>query len=442
MDRTTKLKSADLFRFMGFLLLAISSSVSLLPALLRFRFDRDRAAWQTVLGAELARYCERCGPAAIKVAQLASSREDLLPKALSGQLSRVQDKARPPTRRSISRALSRAYGSLESVPFTMTSWVPVAAGSIAVVLEARLPSGEPIAVKLVRHGVRQKVASDLRIIYVMMRLVEQLPRFRPFPLSEIVTDLSRLIHGQCDMCTEASIARRFAAMAGDDVHIPSPLIEFTRVDVLPMLYLRGTPWSAEEAAGEIYKNACRRLLLLVYRMIFVHGLVHCDLHPGNLQIGTDGVPILYDYGLVAELDRRNRQIFLGLFVAIATRNAARAAFEVLRSASKLPENLDRAAFEAEMALIVERWGGRPAGEFLVAALVRDLFALQHRHQIHSAPGFISAVWSLATFEGLVRHHYPELDFQGEALNYILSAQCHGRVQTVDTPICNVGEARP
>jgi hypothetical protein len=33
---------------------------------------------------------------------------------------------------------------------------------------------------------------------------------------------------------------------------------------------------------------------------------------------------------------------------------------------------------------------------------------------------VNAIWALATFEGLVRRRYPDLDFQGEARAYLTS----------------------
>jgi predicted unusual protein kinase regulating ubiquinone biosynthesis (AarF/ABC1/UbiB family) len=37
-----------------------------------------------------------------------------------------------------------------------------------------------------------------------------------------------------------------------------------------------------------------------------------------------------------------------------------------------------------------------------------------------APGFVSAIWALVMFEGLVRTRYPDLDFQAAAQPFLVA----------------------
>jgi aarF domain-containing kinase len=54
--------------------------------------------------------------------------------------------------------------------------------------------------------------------------------------------------------------------------------------------------------------------------LFVHNIVHCDMHPGNLLIhtGTDGLPVLVllDCGVTTSLSHRDWNNFHELFIAI------------------------------------------------------------------------------------------------------------------------------
>jgi ubiquinone biosynthesis protein len=156
-------------------------------------------------------------------------------------------------------------------------------------------------------------------------------------------------------------------------------------------------------------------------MIFIYGFVHSDLHPGNVAVDDEGRLILYDFGLTAELSRNDRQIMNGLFFAVANADAARLAREMVASATTIPVMLDAAVLQADCRSVIDRWSGKPSGEFSVAGLAMDLFDLQHRHGIRSTPTFAAAIWALVAYEGLVRERYPDLDFQSEAMPFLTSA---------------------
>lgn len=409
------------FRLARALVLAGWFAAFLVPDFLRSRLARDPDLMSRALGRRLASFCERCGPAATKFAQLAAARTDLLSRALTEPLARVQDRARPPTRRSVRRALRNAYGAPDTWPFVLPSGQPIASGSIAVVLKARAPDGTPLAIKLVRAGVQRQIEADLQCLSWLMRRLERLPRFRALPLSLAFAHLAPLIARQGNMFEEARAHPRLLRSMAVGVTMPALRSELTRATALAMEFRAGIHKLTDPSVpAETYKTGCRRVLHALYRMIFVNGFVHCDLHPGNVACEADGTVILYDYGLVSELSHDDRQILVGLFRAIADRDPQRGAQEIVASAFLVPQTLDRGALEKDVGLLLDRWAGRRAGDFLVASFALDLFELQYKHGLRSSASFAAAVWALAAYEGLVRDRYPELDFQAEARPFLIS----------------------
>jgi ubiquinone biosynthesis protein len=402
--------------------LAAGAALLLLRPYWRLRRTGDRAGWYTALGQRLAQLCERCGPAAIKAAQIVASRSDLLPHELTCALARVQDRARPPSSRALRRALVAAYGPAPGWPFALVSSHPAAAGSVAAVVHARLPDGEQVAIKLVRPGVTRQVAADLVSLAWLLRILERSRRFAAVPLCETFARLAPVIARQCDMLEEGRARDRLGASLAGGVIMPRIRADLTRPAALAMEWRPGACRLTDPQVPQAdYEAGCKALLRSLYRMIFVNGFVHCDLHPGNLAWEPVGTVVLYDFGLVAELSRPERKLLADLFVAIVERDANLAAAVILESATIKPAGLDRAALEADAGRLLDRWAGKRAGEFLIAAFVIDLFELQHRHGIRGTPGFVAAIWALATFEGLVRERFPSLDFQAAARPFLLSA---------------------
>jgi ubiquinone biosynthesis protein len=156
-------------------------------------------------------------------------------------------------------------------------------------------------------------------------------------------------------------------------------------------------------------------------MIFVDGLVHCDMHEGNLRFLPDGRAALIDFGFMAEMRAEDRVQFTRFFHALATRDARRCAGIVLGTAIHTPPGLDHGAFESAVARVIERASGASAGAFDVAGFVLDLFDVQRRHGVHGTPAFMMAIVSLLVLEGVTKEVDPALDFQREAYPYLLRA---------------------
>jgi len=65
------------------------------------------------------------------------------------------------------------------------------------------------------------------------------------------------------------------------------------------------------AAGHLPADVTQTMLEVFSDMIFVHGFVHCDPHPGNLMVrygpNKQTQVVLIDHGLYRELDETFRR---------------------------------------------------------------------------------------------------------------------------------------
>jgi ubiquinone biosynthesis protein len=402
--------------------LTLTAAAGLAPYIVFLHLRRRHDRLQRVLAWAVVRLAEFAGPVGIKLAQIASARGDLLPPIFVDALGQVQDQVRPPSTRAIRRALGQAYGASLTSTFPRLDLVPVASGSIAVVLRAYTRDGDHVALKIVRPGVSRRLAGELRWLRRIVTLIGRRPRFQYLPLVQTFDIFAGLVVRQVDMKAEAEAALRVAEMLGNDVIVPRPRLDLTHPGVLVMTY-HAPRYKISDAwlPAEEYRLACRTLLRAVYRMTLIHGYVHGDLHPGNVGIADDGRIILYDFGLIAALSPHDRVLFRDFFLAVACNDGATVARCILVSARRQMPAHGVAPFRRDVDLVLRRRSGQRAGEFLVAGFVRELFALQHRHGLDGTPGFAAAIWALGMFEGLVRERYPDLDFQREVRPFVTSA---------------------
>jgi ubiquinone biosynthesis protein len=229
------------------------------------------------------------------------------------------------------------------------------------------------------------------------------------------------LEGQVDFARELHMLRRLRrAFARDtSVLLPAPLDSLCGPAVITMELLDGftAPRSRADVPDASLTDAAKAGLEALYRMIFVEGLVHCDLHGGNFRLLPGGRIAIVDFGLMMEMDRSDRLRFSEFFYAVATSDGPLAAAITLECAASVAPKLAYARFESEMVALVTAVGKTPS-TFSVSSFVTELLGIQQRHGIVSSTAFVSAIAALFVFEGIVRQYLTDFDYQGMAQRYI------------------------
>lgn len=364
------------------------------------------------------RMVTRLGPTFIKGGQLLSTRKDLLPSEWCERLGQLHDNVDPMTEKDARRALLTAYG--DALPFTDFDWTPCASGSIACVYRARMPDGRTVAVKLRRPGIARDMHADFVLLGLGASLAQRVPGLRKVPMRRMVDQVGSAVRRQLDLRQEA-VALTSLGRNLDGVLVPRPLLAASCDDALVMEFVEGLKrFGPADFTTEERRGIVRRVLACVYRMLFVDGLVHCDMHPGNLYLTETGDVVLLDAGFVVTLPPVVRQLFAEFFLDMALGRAEECANVVLRSAEDVPSGSDVAGFRRGVADLVTEAHGQTAGRFRLAPFATRLFDLQRRSGISAAPEFVFPLMSLLVLEGMINDFDVDVDFQAEAIPTLLT----------------------
>jgi len=230
---------------------------------------------------------EHLGPIFVKLGQMLSTREDLLPPAWTTELARLHsdvapvpfDDLLPQVEQALGRSPFEVFGNLEREPY--------AAASIAQVHRATLASGTPVILKIRRPGIEAKVDADLRILEHLAHLVEhEIPEVRRYQPVQVVGQLRASLERELDLALEARNTERFARNFADDLDILVPRVywEWTSSTMNVQEHIegiRGNDLAAIDKAGLDRKVLAARGADAVLKMILVDGFFHADPHPGN-----------------------------------------------------------------------------------------------------------------------------------------------------------------
>jgi ubiquinone biosynthesis protein len=198
---------------------------------------------------------------------------------------------------------------------------PVAAASVTQVHRAVLRGTEQwVAVKVRRPDILEKVRLDRSILLFLGRTLERLvPSLRLLALEGAVRSFCDAVEQQIHEHN-----RRFTQNFADETEVRFPrLFPAACSDaVLTMEFIEGAHESELEAAGILVHRVVAAGMRAVCRMIFLHGVVHADLHPGNLRFIPPGCIVLLDLGLVGTLDDVDRLTTARLLFAFAMGDGA------------------------------------------------------------------------------------------------------------------------
>ncbi|GGM62336.1 hypothetical protein GCM10012275_36340 [Longimycelium tulufanense] len=362
------------------------------------------------------------GPTFVKGGQLLSTRRDLLPRSWCEALGVLHDHVAPMTVAETELALATAYPT--GWPFGSFEWRAVASGSIACVHRAVLRDGREVAVKLRRPGIRGRMLADLALLQSGARLVQRLPRLRRVPVTRIVAQVGGAVVRQLDLVREAeSLAGLRANLtAVPSFRVPAPVPAACGPGALVMEFVPGLRrFGRHELDPTTRKELVRNVLRGVYRMLFLDGLVHCDMHPGNLYLTPSGEVVLLDAGFVVALPDSVRRLFAEFFLNMALGRGDECGEVVLRSADDIPADADVERFRREIADLVGSVSGASAGQFQLAPFAARLFDLQRGCGVAAAPEFVFPLMSLLVLEGMVNDFDADVNFQAEAVPVLLTA---------------------
>jgi len=352
------------------------------------------------------------GPAFVKAAQLLSTRADVVPPRICRALARLYDNVRPDP----ADATVLAAAGLPTAGARL-----VGSGSIACVYRVRSADGRELAAKVRRPGIERSLNGDLAMLERLAWLLARTPPLRGVPVVEIVGQLTDSIRGQLDLAREADFLREIRDSMRSVPGVTVPAVETSTTDVLVMEFVpdlrRRRPDEFAEADRE---RAVVTALRAAYRMLFLDGVVHCDLHPGNLYFRTDGTIVIVDAGFTVRLTDSAREKFAAFFYCMSQGDGPACADIVLSTATSAP-GADVAAFRAGMTALIEDAAGRPAAEFDLVSFATALFDLQRRYGFYADPQFVFPILSLLVLEGAVREFHPKVDFQREAKPFLTTA---------------------
>ena len=354
---------------------------------------------------------EQLGPTFVKLGQMLSTREDLLPPAWTTELARLHshvapvpfDDLLPQVEQALGRSPFEVFGNLEREPY--------AAASIAQIHRAKLASGTPVILKIRRPGIEAKIDADLRILEHLAHLVEhEIPEVRRYQPVQVVGQLRASLERELDLAVEARNTERFARNFADDLDILVPRVywEWTSSAMNVQEHIegiRGNDLAAIDNAGLDRKALAARGADAVLKMILVDGFFHADPHPGNVMYLPGNRIALIDFGMVGRLSPVRRRQIVDLLAGLA-RHDEETMLEVLLD-WRGDDVVDEARLATDLGELAFDYVDLQLKDLKIGVLLRRVSAILREHSIVLPVDLTLLFKALISLEGLGRQYDPE-----------------------------------
>ncbi|SHK39430.1 ubiquinone biosynthesis protein [Maribacter aquivivus] len=251
---------------------------------------------------------EELGPTYIKLGQIFSTREDMLPLELIDELEKLQDHVPKLKDFDVVTTIEEELGIEKFKYFATIELEPLAAASLAQVHRAQLVNGEEVILKIQRPNITEIIEADLM---VMKQVADSLEKYssqaKAFQPIRIIESFERSIKEELQFAREIDNTERFAQnFAGNEfIHVPEVYKELSTDKIICMEFIDGIKVSNVAAliAANIDPKAVAKIGVDLYiEQILDFGFFHADPHPGNIFILPESGKICFlDFGMMGTI---------------------------------------------------------------------------------------------------------------------------------------------
>ena len=355
---------------------------------------------------------QELGTTFIKFGQLLASRPDLVGERISEELSQLHDDNPPVGYEDIKEMIETELGGNIEELFAEFSKTALATASIAQVHEAKLPTGERVAVKVQKPNVAEIVETDLSI---MKFIANESDRFntslKHLNLPAVLHEFDKSIHKEMDFDNELMNIRHLNDnfIYNDKIIVPTTYPDYSTEKVLTMEYVDGIKLSEVILGNDPKYNKiliADRIVRSYFQQLFLDGFFHADPHPGNIFVTEDNAICYIDFGMMGSLDEDFRQDLAELMIYFSDRNIDGLINQLIRM-DILNEKTDINILKSDLNDLFAKYYGVELSRF--NGIIEDLLFLMQKFDVRLPNEFVLMARGLSMVENTGLRLDPDID---------------------------------
>lgn len=356
---------------------------------------------------------QRLGPTYVKMGQILSVREDILPRELILELRKLQTEVPPFAYSEVKRIVEADLGRPIERIFAEFEPDPIAAASLAQVHKARLRDGSLVVVKVQRPGIPRLIISDINIMRRFAVFFQWFPPTRDYQIKDLVEEFSEYTLRELDFTLEGRNAETFRNNFADDpdVVVPAVYWDYTTRRLLTLEYIEGIKPDDREKLqrfGVPLKKMAAKGAEIVLKQLYRDGFFHGDPHPGNLLIVDRTKWCLLDLGMTGQFTEYTKKYMFLYFYYMVMNEVDMAVYHLLKLARTTPRS-DMNGFRRAVTELLREWWGKSFSEFSIGQLIMSSMNIGAKYRVYFHRDLVLASKAVVTIEAVGHIVDPDMD---------------------------------
>ena len=284
---------------------------------------------------------EELGPTYVKLGQVLSNREDLIPPELILELEKLQDQAPKLENFDIHTTVEEELDIIVSEHFQSIEPEPLAAASLAQVHRAKLLNGQEVILKVQRPNIHEVIEADLLVMKHAARNLEKYSNdMLAFQPVQLISTFEKSIKEELQYLREIENTQRFARNfeGNESIYTAQVYTHLSNDRIICMEFLEGIKIADIEeikSQGFDLVQVAQVGVDLYMKQVLEHGFFHADPHPGNIFVLPKmGKLSFLDFGMMGTILPMDRELLGELLIFFLQKDTKRIVFLLEKLAVK------------------------------------------------------------------------------------------------------------
>ena len=329
---------------------------------------------------------EDLGPTYVKIGQILSMRQDMLPKAYCDELTKLRSNVKPLDFQEICAVLDEEYGCSYKEKFAQIDEKPLGSASIAQVHSATLINGQQVVIKVQRPNIYETMSKDITILKRAISMVKMVSSIgNVMDLKAVIDEIWNTAKEEMDFLLEAKHMDRFAELNSGISYITYPKVyhDLTTKHVLVMERIHGIPVEKADKLKELgydMNEIGQKLAEDFVKQILDDAFFQCRPTSGHIfGLWTVKLPgwILVSTG---KLTGRDKELFRSAVTAIVNNDIYQLK-NVFLTLGTAKQPIDHALLYTDVDEMVSRYGNLELGNMNLGVVFQEFMHVANKHHI-------------------------------------------------------------
>lgn len=333
---------------------------------------------------------EDLGPTFVKLGQLMSTREDIIPSEYCLELCKLKENVKPLPYEVVEQVIETELNQKPEEVFLKIEKEPIGSASIGQVHLATLKDETKVVVKVMRPGIYEVVKQDFEILKAAIKYLNLFTDFEQvMDLNIIFDETWEAMKLEMNFLNEQNNIHLFATNNQDVqyIHLPKTFDSLTTEHILVMEYIDGIridDVKTLQEKGYDTKEICAKLVENFTTQVIEDGIFHADPHSGNILI-RDGKIVWLDLGMIGVISKRDQMLYQRAIKSVISRDVYDLKNIVL-TMGVCTKEINHAKLYQDIELMLSKYLGMDINDMDMGVMLDELMSVAKNNDIRLPKG--------------------------------------------------------